>query len=208
MFYMAKKVDYFAEIEKLMRFACDASAYLNETLGDFNTDKLHERLEAMHAIEHNADMQKHELIKKLVAEFITPIEREDILLMLQKIDDITDSIEEVLRKAYMFNIASVRPDGVEFALIIDQCCEATRLSLTEFHDFRKSKLIRDYIIKVNELEEAGDRLHRDSIHRLYLTEQNPIAVLAWTEMYECLERCCDACEDVSEVIETVMMKNS
>lgn len=205
---MAKKVNYFAEIENLMHYACDASAYLNETLGDFDPDKLHERLEAMHKIEHTADMQKHDLMKKLVAEFITPIEREDILLMLQKIDDITDSIEEVLRKAYMFNIASVRPDAVEFALIIDQCCEATRLALTEFHDFRKSKLIRDYIIQVNEYEEAGDRLHRDSIHRLYSNEQNPVAVLAWTEMYECLERCCDACEDVSEVIEAVMMKNS
>ena len=128
--------------------------------------------------------------------------------MLQKIDDITDSIEEVLRKAYMFNIASIRPDAIEFAAIVNQCCQATRLALSEFHDFRKSKLIRDYIIKVNELEEAGDRLHRDSIHRLYCTEQNPIAILTWTEMYECFERCCDACEDVSEVIETVMMKNS
>lgn len=205
---MAKKVNYFESIESLMGFACTASEYLNETLESFDPETLDEKLETMHGIEHSADMQKHELIAKLVAEFITPIEREDILLMLQKIDDVTDSIEEVLRKAYMFNIASIRPDAIEFANIINQCCQATRLALTEFHDFRKSKHIRDYIIKVNELEEAGDRLHRDSIHRLYCAEQNPVAVLTWTEMYECLERCCDACEDVSEVIETVMMKNS
>ncbi|MCE5236443.1 MAG: DUF47 family protein [Clostridiaceae bacterium] len=205
---MAKKVNYFESIESLMGFACKASAYLNETLADFDPEKLDERLNAMHEIEHSADMAKHDLIKKLVAEFITPIEREDILFMLQKIDDVTDSIEEVLRKAYMFNISSVRPDALEFALIVDKCCEATRLALSEFHNFRKSKLIHGYIIKVNELEEAGDRMHRDSIRRLYRSEQNPVAILAWTEMYECLERCCDACEDVSEVIETVMMKNS
>ncbi|HMM30900.1 MAG TPA: DUF47 family protein [Clostridia bacterium] len=205
---MAKKVNYFESIESLMGFACTASEYLNETLEGFDPETLDEKLETMHGIEHSADMQKHELIAKLVAEFITPIEREDILLMLQKIDDVTDSIEEVLRKAYMFNIASIRPDAIEFANIINQCCQATRLALSEFHDFRKSKHIRDYIIKVNELEEAGDRLHRDSIHRLYCAEQNPVAILTWTEMYECLERCCDACEDVSEVIETVMMKNS
>ncbi len=205
---MAKKVNYFESIEGLMGFACTASEYLNETLECFDPETLEEKLETMHGIEHSADMQKHELIAKLVAEFITPIEREDILLMLQKIDDVTDSIEEVLRKAYMFNIASIRPDAIEFAGIVNQCCQATRLALTEFHDFRKSKNIRDYIIKVNELEEAGDRLHRDSIHRLYCSEQNPVAILTWTEMYECFERCCDACEDVSEVIETVMMKNS
>lgn len=205
---MAKKVNYFESIEKLMGFACKASAYLNETLQNFDPEKLDERLEAMHEIEHSADMQKHDLLAKLVAEFITPIEREDILLILQKIDDITDSIEEVLRKAYMFNICSVRPDAIEFAGIIDQCCDATRLALSEFHDFKKSKHIHSCIVKVNELEEAGDRLHRDAIHSLYRVEKNPIAVISWTEMYDCLERCCDACEDVSEVIETAMMKNS
>ncbi len=205
---MAKKVNYFKSIESLMEFACAASVFLNETLESFDPETLDEKLEIMHGIEHSADMQKHDLIQKLVAEFITPIEREDILLMLQKIDDVTDSIEEVLRKAYMFNITSIRPEAIEFAKVVDQCCRATQLALSEFHDFRKSKHIHGQIVMVNELEEAGDRLHRDSIHSLYRTEQNPIAILTWTEMYDCLERCCDACEDVSEVIETVMMKNS
>lgn len=205
---MAKKVNYFEEIEALIDFSCRASAFMNETLRNFDPETLSGRIEEMHEIEHSADMQKHRLIEKLVAEFITPIEREDILLMLHKIDDVTDSIEEVLRKAYMFNISSIEPDALEFGSIVDQCCEATRLALSEFHDFKRSKRIHGYVISVNELEEAGDRLHRDAMHRLYRSGKDPISVLVWTEMYDCLERCCDACEDVSELIETVMMKNS
>lgn len=68
----------------------------------------------MHEIEHSADLEAHEITKRLAKEFITPIEREDILLLVHKIDDITDCIEDVLLHMYMYNVRVIKEDAIKF----------------------------------------------------------------------------------------------
>ena len=116
-------------------------------------------------IEHAADLEKHKLMEQLTKEFITPIEREDIILLFQQIDDVTDCIEDVARKLYMYNVTSIRPEMTEFAEIIHQCCVVTKDALSEMPRFQKSETLKTHIIRVNELEEAGDRLHFSAMRR-------------------------------------------
>ena len=80
--------------------------------------------------------------------------------------------------------------------------------MAEFANFRRSNNIRANIIKLNTLEEEGDAIYMRAIRRLYLEEQDPIAVIAWTEIFRRLEVCCDDFEDVSQEIEYVLMKNT
>ena len=205
---MAKNNDYFELFIELVDFCVAAAENLSETLHNFDANKLPETMKLLHAVEHNADVKKHEMIKKLTAEFITPIEREDIILLSQEIDDVTDSIEDVLLKIYMFNITEIREEALEFCKIITNCCKAIKMVMENFHNFKKSADLRTNLIEINRLEEEGDELYTNAVRRLYTTSKDPIEIIAWTETFRRFEQCCDNCEDIADVVESVIMKNS
>jgi uncharacterized protein Yka (UPF0111/DUF47 family) len=81
-------------------------------------------------------------------------------------------------------------------------------ALEEFKNFKSSKKLRDKIIEINRLEEDGDALYVDSMRNLYHTSKDPIELMCWTEVLHRLEKCCDNCEDVANIIESIVMKNS
>ena len=84
----------------------------------------------------------------------------------------------------------------------------SKVALQELYNFKKSDTIHSKIVEVNHAEEVGDKLYLDAVHSLYLEEKDPIVVMAWTETLDRLEKCCDNCEDVANVIESVIMKNT
>lgn len=200
--------EYFEGFVSGMTFACKAADFLVATTTEFSPYKLEMQLMDVHEIEHDADYAKHALIEKLVREFITPIEREDIMTLLQQIDDVTDGIEEVARCMYMYNVQSIRNEMREFADVIRQCCIVSREALAEMPRFRKSETIKDAIIRVNDLEEQGDRIYCAAMRRLFAEENDSVERLVWTRMFDTLENCCDACEHVMDSVEAIMMKNS
>lgn len=189
-------------------YSCTAANMLKEDFTDFDPSRLAVRIEEMHHIEHTADIAKHELMEKLMKEFITPIDREDILELSNTLDDVTDSLEDVLLQLYMFGITSLREDSLTFAAIINDCCHALKKLMLEFENFRKSKVIKDMIIEINHLEENGDRLYTEAMHRLYTNTPDTLEVLSWTTIYNCMEKCCDKCEDAADVVEAVILKYS
>ena len=200
--------EYFTTFISLSEYACQAARMLIDTMQNYHPEELDQKRIEMHKIEHDCDIAKHQMIEHLVKEFITPIEREDIMEMAHQIDNITDAIEDVMMRLYMFNITSIRSDALEMAQIIEKCCFAVKEALVEFPDFRRSKTLHQYIVEVNRLEEEGDRLYMEATRRLYISDLEAVAVNAWTHVFHIMEKACDACEDVSDVIESVMMKNT
>ena len=160
--------EYFEGFVLGMESACKAAEYLENLVEHYDPEKLGEQIDEMHAIEHEADLNKHKLMHKLAKEFITPIEREDIILLLQQIDNVTDFIEDVVRKMFMYNARSMREEALEFASIIKQCCYESRDALKELPGFqRNSERLAQAIVKVNDFEEQGDRLYCAAMRRLY-----------------------------------------
>lgn len=207
---MARKneFDYFDSFVKLSEYCYDAAKMLDDILINFNADTLEEKMKKMHEIEHKADLHAHEITRRLAKEFITPIEREDIVVLVHEIDDITDSIEDVLLHMYMYNVKEIRNDALRFSKIILQSCEELIVTFEEFKNFRKSKEIHNRIVHINKLEEDGDNLYTEAVRKLHMTSTNPIEIMSWTTAFNRLEKCCDACEEAVNIVESVIMKNS
>ena len=207
---MSKKQDefYFQSFIECAEAACSAARLLKETLLDFSQDTINEKMEDMHKVEHAADEKKHEVIDRLSKAFIVPIEREDIVLLSDNIDEVTDRLEDVLIRLYMNYVTEIRQEAIPIMEVVIKCCEEVKALLKDFADFRRSKTLKNHIIRINELEEEADRLFMSIMRELHEKEKNPLAIIAWREIYHYMEKCADACEHVADTVESVIMKNS
>lgn len=203
-----KDEKYFDSFVEMVNYSCKAAVYLKEIIDNFNPDNIKEQIKNMHEIEHSGDIARHNMTKNLAKEFITPIEREDIMEMADAIDDVTDKIEDVALRLYMFNIRESREDARKMAGIIVKCTEALKDAIEEFYNFRKSKTIHEKLVEINRLEEEADQLYIAAVRHLFKEETDGMVAASWNQTFHYMEDVCDCCEDASDVIENVIMKNS
>ena len=207
---MSKKADrfYFDNFVESAEVSCEAAEKLKEVLTNFSVETLPENKVLLHEIEHKGDDKRHEMTKAIMRAFITPIERDDILKLSQYIDDVTDSIEDIIIRIYINNVTSIRPDSIEFADLVIRCCKAMKEMLEEFHHFKKPKKLKEHIIEINRLEEEGDDMYVKCMRNLHTTTKDPLEIIAWREIYEFFEKCCDTCENVADIVESIIIGNS
>ncbi|MFH0992976.1 MAG: DUF47 family protein [bacterium] len=198
---------YFQSFVALSEFSVKAAEYLSAIVAEFKPSGMLENKHAMHHIEHTADLERHKVVANLFKEFITPIEREDILNVLRAIDDVTDSIEEFVLRIYMYNIDAMRPEVKLFTDLIYQSTVSLKTLLEEFSHFKKSAKMKDLIYAVLRLEEDCDVVYSETVRKLFINEKDPVKLFVWEDLFLRLENCCDACGHVSKEIETAMFKN-
>ena len=199
---------YFENFAGSAALSKKAAAYLVECLESFDPDKIEEMLQNMHEIEHAADIKKHEMNDALAKAFVTPVDREDLDMLSHNLDQVTDKLEEVLQKFYIYNIQSVDPSMVDFAKKLVKTCELLCDLMGEFENFKRSKKIHDLIIELNDAEEECDKVYLASMRELTKNSADVLTTISLREIYECLEACSDACEHVGDCIGTVVMKNT
>ncbi len=207
---MAKKknFDYFDYFVSTADIICEASDFLYSMLSNYNESAIKENMDRMHEIEHRSDELKHDMTSHLLHEFITPIEREDILELGNKLDDVVDGLDDAVRRLYMYNVQSIRPVALQLAELIVESAYALKETMVEFKNFKSSKVIKDKIVAVNTIESDGDAVHCDAFHELFSGETDTRELMVWVNVLDDLENCIDDCEDAVDIIETVIMKNS
>ncbi len=203
------KNDYFEKMLEMCGFTCEAAAKLREFIRDFDVETAEEAMEEIHEIEHRGDEARHRVMEKLVREFITPIEREDIYELIQIIDDITDAIDDVPIKMYMYNVPRAVPRADEFCEIIVRITSALREAVAELANYKRSQKLHPLIVEINNIESEGDALYIQTIREIYTDDKlDAVDKMSFKEIYECFEMCCDLCEHAADAIENAVMKNS
>ena len=208
---MAKKdkFSYFDAFEQQVDIAEEEVEVLIEAIETFTSaDELTSLLEKAHEIEHKGDQVNHIILTNVSTDFITPIERGDIIELAQNLDTLTDMIEGVLQRFYMFDVHFMHPQAIEFAKIIKKSLRALRKSMSTFREFKKVKKIRAMVEDVNQLEEQADALYVETIRHLYTVDaENAVRVEVWSRLFDRLEATCDACETVADTMANIMLKN-
>lgn len=207
---MASKADrfYFTNYVDAAEYACRAAAYLVQCLTNYDPENMKSMLESMHTLEHAADGKKHEMSVALAKAFVTPLDREDLASLSQSIDEVPDTIEEVLQHFYIGQIRTVLPAAVTFAQKLCVCCQQMKEMLCELENFKKSERLHALTIEINQSEEECDRFYLDAAMQLRSQCDNVYDLLAWREIFDFMEDCADACEHVADSVETIVMKNT
>lgn len=206
---MAKKGnDYFELIQRQTEFCVRASEMLESILTSFDPKEVNEYREKVHRIENEADEVHHEILNKLSVEFITPIDQEDILHLVQIIDDITDALDEVMMDVYMYHVDEIPARVGEFVKVVTKCVHALNEAAGELKNFKKPGELRQLLIKVNDIEIEADVIYTEVIYALFASDIDNRKILGAKAIYEGLENCCDLCEHAADIIEQVIIKNT
>lgn len=157
--------------------------------------------------EREGDTLIYELTTKLNTSFMTPIEREDILQLSIKMDDILDGIEHFAAHLEMFSLTEIDEYVHSF---MENIVKSTDEIVKALQLLSKRKLVemRDHAVLIKQLESICDEIYRTSIKQLFITEKDPIRIIQLKDIYEQLEDIADYCEDVANTIETIIMRNA
>lgn len=200
--------NYFDEFEKSTKLAKEATEELKKYISDFNNINSEEEMKKIHEIENKGDNNLHELKNYLLKDFLPPIDREDILLLAYKIDDLIDSIDEIVIDMNIYNVDEITDNMKTSVDLLEEAIESVYNLIVELKNLKKVQEIKDRVIEVNEIEEQADRLYEKSIKDLYINEKDVVEILKWSNIYETLEECFDACESIAYTVEEVLVKNT
>ena len=200
-----KGIDYFETFTQMMKASVRAARQLDELMTDY-TD-VSAKADRIHDTEHESDELFHTMMNELNRAFITPIDREDIITLAEKLDSITDAIEDTANLFDMLSVTEVRPAAAELSKLIIEGCDALLEFVEEFKSFKSSKKMAELDIKVNQVEEEGDRLHRRIIRDLYSSKDDVLEIIKWKEIYDMMELVLDLCEDVADLMLGLAVKN-
>jgi uncharacterized protein len=203
-----KKTNYFYDQFALVgKYSLRAMETLKKGFDDFdNTDSLALK-NSVHAIEHDADRIKHETEERLGKEFMTPIDREDIFLLLDAIDDLTDAIDEISYKTYVHNYRTLPPDCSAFLDNALQAVTSVEELLTNLNHVTEKRVMDPMIEGIRGLEERTDHLYEEHVHDLYKNHPNDPTNLKNEDIYGMFEELTDRCRDITKVVEIIMYKN-
>ena len=203
--WIPKEESFFDLFEQLAEILLKAGAVLVEATSHAET--LSDNAKRLERLEHDGDLVTHELFTRLNRTFLTPLDREDIHRLATALDDVLDYIEAATERFTLYKVTSVSAPAQQIAQVIHQQVQQIHAVMPKLRHLRHEHIM-EHCIEINRLENAGDRLLRDSLGALFDGSHDALFVLKWRDLYTLLESATDKCEDVANVIEGIVLKNA
>ena len=204
--FIPKEVKFFdlfdKQAENLVKAAEFYKKLVNE--GAFTP----ENVRAMHELEHYGDELTHTIINTLNETFITPFDREDILALANRLDDIIDGIYLISNRFMLYKITNPTEYSKKMASTIEQSTKAMQKALASLRSNKNMKETLFQCVEINRLENEGDVLRDEAISDLFEKEKDPVMIIKQKELYEEAETVTDFCEHVANLVESILVKNN
>ncbi len=164
-----------------------------------------DKAEEIKEVEHKCDHLTHQIISRLNTTFVTPIDREDIHALAKSLDDVMDAVDACAKVIRLYKIGTVRYGARELAHVVSLSIDQVRHALEALE---KKTGVAQRAVEINRLENEADRIHEESLRRLFDEERDPVMIIKWKEILDFLEEATDRCEDVANLLEGVVVKNA
>ena len=200
-----KELKFFDCLNQQAENLVTAAKFLESAIKDGVLDETEVR--KIHELEHEGDTLMHEITDMLNRTFITPIDREDIYGLANKLDDVLDLLNAMAGRVRLYKLNPKDEHFVQFVDLIEQAASALANAIKHMPDTQRQRRALDHCIEVNRLENLGDSLREKAISSLFEQEKDPMLVIKWKEIYETAEGALDECEHVAKAIESILVKN-
>lgn len=204
--FMPREDDFFELFERAAANADEAARELLELLERF--EDVHSRAKRIKDLEHAGDKVTHDCIERLNRTFITPMDREDIHELICRVDDIVDLIDTATHRMVLYKISEPTPAAIELTRCLKHSTALIRETMPLLRDMKNSRAIGEKCIAIQTQENEADRVMHHAIAALFEARPDPIEVIKWKDIYEEIESATDRCEDVANVLDSIVLKNA
>lgn len=157
-------------------------------------------------LEHQGDTITHEIIRRVNLTFVTPIDREDIVLLAHAMDSIMDFMEAAGRTAFLYRITQPTERVRQLASIIAKMVYTLNDVLPCLRHRDQFKRILEQCVEMNRLENEADDVHHAAMAELFDSGKDATEIIKWRELYQHMEDATDRGEDVADVLEGIVLK--
>jgi predicted phosphate transport protein (TIGR00153 family) len=164
-------------------------------------------LKLIEDVEHAADRITHETVQLLHTTFVTPFDRDDIHRLISRMDDVLDLIQDTGESLVLYDIRNVTAEATQLAELLLRCAERVQSAVKLMASMADAPAMLAICQEIDKLESEADKVMRGAISRLFRDETDVRQVIKLKAVYESLESATDKCQDVANVIESVVLEN-
>jgi hypothetical protein len=197
------KIDFYEMFDRSLENLSRAANLLVDTFNNF--DHFEKKAKAIYEFEQEGDMLTHDIMKELNKTFLTPIDREDIHALASRIDDVLDLIWAAVDRMVVYKIEKPTPEVISIAEDLQMTTDILKRALRELRTKQYTR-VQEHCIEINRLENRIDRKYRDALGKLVNSQNDPIHIIKWKDIYQLLEDASDRAEDIANILESIVLK--
>ena len=164
--------------------------------------------ETINHLEKQGDEITHAIMRETGNTFIVPFDREDIHALAASIDDIADYINGSASRIHLYNVTEFTEPMRKLSEVIILQTEEIHAAIRNLKGSKNHGKMREHIVKINSLENQADDIFDNAIAALFVGEADTKRLIKAKEVLSALETATDKCEDVSHVLESILVKIS
>lgn len=207
-FFQPKDKIFFSLFEQAVDLMAKTSEVFIEAM-KATESKRFEILAQTNGLEHQADNITHNIYVELNKNFITPFDREDIHALASAFDDVVDYIDEIGHKMKNYEFGEFNEYVFKMAELNHESIKELKNAIYGLRDIKNLKSVNDSCLRVHGYESKVDLLYSEAMGDLIRNNKdNPVKIIVMKDLYEELEVISDKCQDVSNVVESIVIKYS
>jgi predicted phosphate transport protein (TIGR00153 family) len=173
-----------------------------------NYDRPESKVVHITEAERKGDFISHEIHDLMHKTLITPLDNEETQALTHAIDDVVDIIEQAAVQMLLYKVEKPTDEAHGLSELIVLCAEEVNAAIPLLRDKKNLEKIHPHVVEINRLEREADALHRRALEHLIATSRDDwFEFTRWKDIYEKMEDATDLCEDIADVLQTVVLKH-
>jgi predicted phosphate transport protein (TIGR00153 family) len=206
---MPREGRFFELFNRHASLVAEGSRELQTLLDQYDNHELRaQRVARIQDLEHDADRVTHETMTLLHKIFVTPFDRDDIHRLISRLDDVLDLMQDTAESLTLYNVHRITPEACQLAALVRTCCERMQAAVALLNSMNNAPEAMKLCREIDGLESEADRVMRGAVSQLFRNESDTRELIKTKAIYELLETATDRCQDVANVIETVILENA
>jgi len=207
-YFVPKDKKFFPLFEQASSNLIDMAKLLKELVNLSDSGKRKELSRKIEDLEHRGDDISHQIHLELGKNFITPFDREDIHTLTSSLDDVADFIHGASNRIDLYKLEKITDPIIEMADLILEATEDVAKAVHELRNLKNIRNITDSCVRINSIENKADYIFDKAVGELFEFEKDAIALIKYKEVLSAMETATDKCEDVANVLESILVKNA
>lgn len=207
-YFVPKDKKFFPLFEQAGANLIEMATLLQQSVNSSDLELRKELSKKLEDLEHTGDKITHQIHLELGRNFITPFDREDIHSLASSLDDVADFIHGAANRMQLYKVEKPTQPMIEITDLILEATEYVAKALFELKDLQNIRNITDSCVRINSVENKADYIFDKAVADLFEYEKDAISLIKQKEVLSAMEDATDKCEDVANVLESILVKNA